>query len=174
MSFTDFMKEFRGLYLPPDWEQDLRRSLMSAMMGTRTFWDYASKIQNQNFLLAGTDSHLREDKLRHQLEVGMTDKLTWKCKAEKAQDVLEFQNWLLEVKRLDDAMCTDRLEFEEIARATRADSHKVYLLGEPSRHGNALPNNNFNRSNNAPASGSSTPRTRVPKLTEEERSITSP
>jgi hypothetical protein len=171
LSFRDFMKELRELYLPPDWEEDLRRSLMSATMGSGSFWDYASKIQNQNILLIGTQSHLLDDKLRHQLEVGMTDRLARKCKAEKTQEIEEFRAWLLDVKRIDDAIRADRVElFEEIAKNSRAESRKTNPLGEPSRRGNT--SYNYRSSNpNTQGSTSTAPRARVPKLTEDERTL---
>lgn len=67
-------------------------------MGSGTFWDYTSKVQNQNILLIRTDSHLQDDKLCHQLEVGMTDRLACKCEADRLQDIEEFWKRLLDVK----------------------------------------------------------------------------
>jgi hypothetical protein len=163
LPFAAFMEEIRSLFLAPNWEEDLRRELMSAVMGTVPFWDYAAAIQNINILLAGTDSHLAEDKLRHQIEVEMTDRLSKRCKTEKIQNVIGLRAWLLEVKRIDDGMRAERQEFEEIARTTRYESRKSNYLSEPSRHANTP--------SNGGASSSKAPATRVPKLTESERKL---
>jgi hypothetical protein len=177
MTFKEFMSELHSLYLPPDWEEDLRHAFMGSSMESGTFWDYASKVQNQNILLTNTNSHLPDDKLRHQLEVGMTDKLARKCKAEKLQEIEELRTWLLEVKRVDDAMRADCQElFEELAKTARAESRKGNPLGEPSQHNNIQGNpNRFGNSTNVNHSNttasSSMPRTHVPKLTEDERSL---
>jgi hypothetical protein len=175
LPFADFMKEFRGLFLTLDWEGSIRRKLMSASMGSKTFWDYAAAAQNLNILLIGTHSHLTDNKLRHQLEVGMTEKLARKCQAEKANDIEDLRKWMLEVKRIDDGHCAERLEFEEIARTTHNEACKSNALSEPSRHANASYTTNnggsggYHKKENQSASGSNRPC--LPKLTESERTL---
>jgi hypothetical protein len=174
LPFSDLMAEFRELYLAPDWEEDLRHKLMGMSMSTGTFWEYMTKIQNQNILLIGMNSHLAEDKLRHQLEVGMMDRLAKKCKNEKVQDVVEFCKWLLDVKWIDDAMRTNRLKFEEIAGSTRNESRKTNPMGEPSHRANVSKTSNYNTNvgNSKGGTGNAKPTPgRLPKLTEDKRTL---
>jgi hypothetical protein len=136
------MKEFRELFLAPDWEGTIQRKLMGSMMGSGLFWDYATATQNLNILLTGTQSHLSDIKLRHQLEVGMTDKLAKKCQNKKVGDIEDLCKWMLEVKRVDDDLRTECIEFEEISRMARNESCKANALGEPSRRANIANTNN--------------------------------
>jgi hypothetical protein len=167
LPFATFMDEMRDLFLAPDWEGDLCQDLMSTVMGNSPFWDYATAIQNLNILLMGTDSYLPEDKLRHQIEVGMMDKLAKHCKAEKVQNVDGLRPWLLEVKHVNDGLRAQSLEFEEIARNTCYESRKTNHLSEPSRHANT---NMASGSTVSPAVGTGT-RGRVPKLKASERKL---
>jgi hypothetical protein len=174
LAFEDFMKEFRGLFLAPDWEGTVRRKLMSASMGTRPFWDYATAVQNLNILLINTILHLPDNKLRHQLEVGMTEKLARKCQTEKTNEIEDLQKWMLEVKRIDDGHRAEIM----VARTTRHELRKANGLSEPSRcantnnsrtSGGGTGNQRGSGSSVNPASGSTRPR--LPKLTEGERTI---
>jgi hypothetical protein len=83
---------------------------MGANMGLKIFWDYATAAQNLNILLISTPSHLTDNKLHHQLKVGMIKKLTRKCQAKKANDIEDICKWMLEVKRINDSHCAEHLE----------------------------------------------------------------
>ena len=66
--------------------------------GNSSFWDFAVAIQNKNSLLRDTSSHLVDDKLRHQINVGMEVRLSKKVSSEKVNKVIGFRKWLSEVK----------------------------------------------------------------------------
>jgi hypothetical protein len=158
--FSDLMVEFCELYLTPDWEEDLCRKLMGTSMNIRTFWEYTTKVQSQNILLIRMNLHLTKDKLRHQLKVGMMNRLSKKCKADKVQDIVKFHKWLLEVKQIDDAMC--------------ALDCKMNPMGEPSCRANVLNVSNYN--SNASSLKGRTGNTKpvlghLPKLTEDEHTL---
>jgi len=153
ISFEAFMIEFRTNYLAEDWEDSLHELLLMTQ-GSGTFWDYAITLQSKNSLLRGTTSHLLDDKLRHQLGAGMKVRLSKKVSAEKLNKITDFRKWLNEVKRCDDALRTDREEYERIAKDNR-DSRRANdnnNSNEPSSR--RVPNNNA-----APASLSSAPST---------------
>jgi hypothetical protein len=110
------MSEFRLNYLTEDWEEDTLCELLSMTQGTSTFWDYAVAIQSKNSLLQGTTSHLPDDKLCHQLNVGMEIRLLKKVSLEKVNKVLDFRKWLNDVRKCDDVPCVEREEYEQIMR----------------------------------------------------------
>jgi hypothetical protein len=165
LTFTDFMSEFRLNYLDDDWEETTRRELLSMTQGADTpFWDFAIAVQAKNSLLNGTASHLEDDKLRHQLEAAMHQRLSKRCGAEKTGKIAEFKPWLNEVKRIDELARAERKEFELIAKGSREAGRRQNILSEPSRRYN---NPNANASNPSSSSGKKT----CPKLTDAERRL---
>jgi hypothetical protein len=101
LTFSDFMQEFRHNYLDDDWEETTRHELFSMTQGSSVFWDFAISVQSKNSLLSGTTSHLKEDKLHHQLEAAMEECLSKRCVTEKANKIEEFKPWLNEVKHIN-------------------------------------------------------------------------
>jgi hypothetical protein len=153
------MIEFRCNYLDEDWEESTRRELLSMSQGSKPFWDFAVAVQSKNSLLSGTASHLEEDKLRHQLEAAMEERLSKKCTAEKTNKIVKFKEWLSDVKHVDDLLRAERKEFEAIAKNSREAGRRQNALAEPSRR--------FNSS----ASNSNAGRKSCPKLTDMERQL---
>jgi hypothetical protein len=102
LTFPEFMVEFCCNYLDDNWEDTTHRELLSMTQGSIPFWDFAVAIQAKNSLLSSTTSHLEDDKLRHQLEATMEERLSKKCTGEKVNKVLKFKPWLNKVKCLDD------------------------------------------------------------------------
>jgi hypothetical protein len=173
LTFEEFIVEFRENYLDEDWEDVTHRELLNISQGLQTFWDFAVKLQAKNSLLASTDSHLDDDKLRHQMEACMDERLSRKCAAERTNKIADFKKWMTEVKRIDDALRADRKEFENIARQTREAGRRANVLGDPSRRHNSMP------PMATPNTGASSPRTprvvddrpRTPRLTDAERKL---
>ena len=97
LSFNDFMDEFCTNYLAEDWEEDTLCEILSMTWRNHTFWDYAIALQSKNSLLLGTTLHLPDDKLCHQLGMGMETRLAKKVSTEKLNKVVEFHKWLNEV-----------------------------------------------------------------------------
>ena len=159
LTFPAFMIEFRCNYLDEDWEESTRRELLSMSQGSKPFWDFAVAVQSKNSLLSGTASHLEEDKLRHQLEAAMEERLSKKCTAEKTNKIVKFKEWLSDVKRVDDLLRAERKEFEAIAKNSREAGRRQNALAEPSRRFNSsAPNSNAGRKS-------------CPKLTDMERQL---
>ena len=109
LSFDVFMTDFCQNYSVEDWEEDTLHKLLSMSQGTSSFWDYAVAVQSKNSLLRGMTLHLPDDKLCHQLRVGMEVQLL-KVSSEKLNKILDFQKWLNEVKQCDDVLHTKREE----------------------------------------------------------------
>jgi hypothetical protein len=84
--------------------------------------------------LPGTDSYLPEEKLHHQIEAGMTEKLIKCYMTEKLQNVVALCKWLLKVKQINDRMHAKHQEFEGIAQATCLESRKANTQGKLSHH----------------------------------------
>jgi hypothetical protein len=91
------------------------------------------------------DSHLSDDKLRHRIKAGINNHLSKRCKAEKVNKVIDFKEWLAEVKCVDDSLQDDHHEWEAMTQNTRETSHKNNVFVEPSCQYNTqsqpLPNN---------------------------------
>jgi hypothetical protein len=159
LTFVEFMKEFRAAYLPQDWQDITRIELLAMTQGDSSFWDFAIQIQAKNSLLRNTESHLSKHDLRHRIESGMTQKLALRCRLEKCNDAIGLEQWLIEVKRVDDLLRMERADFEALAKVAREAGRRNNPLGEPSR-----------RANTAPSSSSSA-RISLPKLTQTERKL---
>jgi hypothetical protein len=98
LSFDVFMIDFRTNYLTEDWEEDTLRDLLSMSQGnTTSFWDFVVAVQNKNSLLCGTNSHLPNDRLRHQINARMEVRLSKKVSSKKLNKVVDFRKWLNEV-----------------------------------------------------------------------------
>jgi hypothetical protein len=166
MMFKSFMDVFRKAYLPADWEESERRELGSMVQGDCSFWDFMMQVQLQNSLLHGTPSHLSEDKLQHRLEVGMNELLSKRCSASKVNAVIAFQDWLGEVKRVDDLMAAELEHFKEVTHVSRKKRRDDNVLSEPSRRGNMLNTGSHGRGMGVVHTG-----TRLPKLTEGEHQL---
>jgi hypothetical protein len=157
LTFTDFMSEFCLNYLDDDWEETTCCELLSMTQGSdMPFWDFAITVQAKNSLLNSIASHLEDDKLHHQLEAAMHQRLSKKCGSEKTGKIVEFKPWLNKVKHID-----------ELARLRGKSSssceagHRQNILSEPSCCYN---NPNSNASNPSSSSGKKS----CPKLTDAE------
>jgi hypothetical protein len=137
LSFADFMSKFCTNYLKPDWEATTRHELLGMTQGSQTFWNFQAAVKSKNSLLFGTKSYLAEDKLRHQIEAAIDANLARKCDSEKVDKVVDFKEWLNEVKRVDENIRAERREFELIAKAGRESNRcQNNTLMEPSRRAN--------------------------------------
>ena len=105
-------------------------------------------------------SHLPDDKLCHQIGVGMEICLSKKGSSEKLNKnkIVDFHKWLNEVKRCDDVLRPEREEYECIAKENRDMSRRGNYASEPSFC--RAPSNNNNSSQTVPsASTMNTPTT---------------
>jgi hypothetical protein len=94
------------------------------------FRSFTVTIQTKNSLFTGTNSHLNDKKLCHQLM------LVKQCQGVKLHKVEALKTWLDEVWHLDDLMRAEKKQFEEIAARTQDNSCRAFALGKPSRKTN--------------------------------------
>jgi hypothetical protein len=105
---------------------------------TDQFWDFAVVVQSKNVLLHDTGPYLDKEKLCHRIESGMTAKLANHCRLEKAEKLKKFMDWLTKVKRIDNLLCSECLEWEAMHKTVHIDYHCNNTLKKPSRHTNAI------------------------------------
>jgi hypothetical protein len=162
LSFEEFFVELRSLFLDPNWEELTCREMGTMVQKGEAFWNYAIRMQAKNSLLLNTPSHLSDDQLRHHLEAGMDETLARRYICSEATKVLDLREWLHNVKKVDDQMRAERMEFEQIAKAQREHARRTYNAPEPT----SRPTNNNNR---GPRPDGAV--TRLPKLTQRERQL---
>ncbi|PPR06517.1 hypothetical protein CVT24_002631 [Panaeolus cyanescens] len=83
LTFPQFMAELRTRYLDPEWDSDLKDTILqSTMLDYNTaiavdgkdgedFFDWAKRLEAKNMLLRGTTYHMTEDALKQQLQSAM-------------------------------------------------------------------------------------------------------
>lgn len=167
LTFAEFMKEFRTAYLPEDWEEIARIELLGTVQKDDTFWDFAVNIQTKNSLLCNTQSYLDKEQLHHHLEASMTPKLSLCCRLEKSSKVVKFEDWVIEVKHVDDLLRSERADFEVLAKSTREVSRRSNALNKPFCHVNT----NHQNPGSSYARLVHTPRISLPKLLDSKRQL---
>lgn len=164
LSFTEFMKEFRAGFLGDQWEQLTRREVMAIYQGSSLFWEYAQRVQSKNALLHVTPLHFDKDALILQIEAGMDTKLTLRVDREALVKV-DFLKWLNDVKRLDEIIASDCLDFQAIAsrmRDTSRNNNNVFTK---------LSQKVNTSQNNAQSQTQAQNRVPFPKLTDVEKGL---
>ncbi|KAF9568677.1 hypothetical protein CPC08DRAFT_605382, partial [Agrocybe pediades] len=162
LSYEDFMKELRKLFLPSDWEVVTRNELCNRKMLTADkFYDWAMEIKSMNFLLKDTNSHMSDDQLRRHLETSMDRDLFRYCNREKIHLETKLKEWIENVRLADEHLKEDKKRaremFDDFSNNGRA---KRPALASSSRYANT------SRSSSATSSND-----RCPSLTNEEREL---
>jgi hypothetical protein len=168
LSFKDFMTEFRKGYLPEDWEAITRIKLLGMTQGDMSFWDFTVAVQAKNSLLQNTPSYLGAEQLRYRIESGMATKLALRYHLKKNPLIEKFEDWLIEVKHVDDLIRLERKDFEERTRAAHDTSRRNNnnFSDPPCRGGNVPPIPVSN-----PTVAPTNARIILPKLTQVERTL---
>jgi len=120
-TFARFIKTFRELFLDPDWEDDIVRSVLTAKMSnSELFSVYADRVITGNNLLRGTDSCLDVVGLKKTLMRFMSESLALHLRslpeAERLRlSNLEFQLWKTAIIRIDNVQQGHKRQMEEVA-----------------------------------------------------------
>lgn len=78
-------------YLDPDWEDNIRHSILAAMLRDEgIFWDWFSSLQSQNALLHDTTSYFSDRNLCDKLEASLPSELARCCSDEKVDKELDL------------------------------------------------------------------------------------
>ena len=167
LTFTAFMREFKSLYLPKDWEEITHIELLQMTQGNTIFWNFAMQVQAKNSILIDTPSYLDKDQLCNRIKAGMNSKLALHVRLKKANDKTKsLSDWFDDIKDVDELICAETANFESIAKASRESTRCANVLVEPSRCTNT--NNNLMAHNTAFSLNS---RPTLPKLTSVERQL---
>jgi hypothetical protein len=176
LSFDNFMKEMCVKWLKKGWEQQIRRRVLGTKQNGDVFWEWAVKMRGLNALLRDTTSHLDDTVLRNQLEANLDSHLCIACDDEKINDILDLEQWLTNVKNMDEKRRWDRVQAKADAdAAAKENANKRSAasagLSEPSHRSNT--NTVPFRSTTKPAVSdeNSKPFKKIAKLTLEERAI---
>ncbi|KAJ7579055.1 hypothetical protein C8J56DRAFT_796804 [Mycena floridula] len=101
LTMPEFQLKFKGQFLETDWEDDLRRSMMTSKQKEEVaFKDWVIQIQKMNSLLKGTDSFLDDDALMNLLEANMLADLQEEIRESKPSKT-SLKKWL-EIVAQDD------------------------------------------------------------------------
>ena len=105
-----------------------------------------NRVANKNSLLHGTNSHLPDNKLCHQINARMEVRLSKKVSSKKLNKVVDFCKCLNEVRSCDEGLCAEREEYDRIARDNRKSFHHA-------NHSNNPPSRHIPYMNNLPTTG---------------------
>ncbi|KAF4605735.1 hypothetical protein EYR40_004524 [Pleurotus pulmonarius] len=161
IDWDEYKLQMRSLFLPSDWEHSTRMDILRYRQPTsKPFIDFAFELMGKNNLLAGTDSFMNDDFMRETIEAGMEQELSCECNREGTNQIVEFQAWLDEVKRLDERR---RACLKEVARKfAKLSVRQAPATRTPLSRTGAAP------SNTTSSTRSSTP---MPKLTDVEHQL---
>jgi hypothetical protein len=162
------MTKFQTGYLPEDWEASTHIQLLSMMQNELSFWDFAIAVQAKNSLLFNTASYLEKDALHYRIESGMTQKLALQCRLEKSAKTVTFENWLMEIKRVNDLIRVEHADFEALAKSTCEYSRRMHTLSEPSHRANTTISDALS---STAVTNNTQNRVSLPKLTEVEHEL---
>ncbi|KAJ7364511.1 hypothetical protein DFH08DRAFT_274161 [Mycena albidolilacea] len=179
LSFNNFMTEFRGKYLPVNWQAVTWNEILSSCMkDTQTFDEYFTDVVGLGSLLDGTPAALDHTRLRHTLEAGMCADLEIEYRLDTVANAIahdKMDEWCCEVRRIDERRIHDIAKQHCIA----AEIHKVEKQKAAS-DGDRNPKKPFSFSAKgntsvaataAPSTPSAAAPKGCPKLTEGERAL---
>ena len=83
-----------------------------------------SRLRTPSFVIR----YLDKEALRHRIESGMSWKLTLRCRLEKTGKVAKFEDWLMEIKRVNGRIRMERVEFKALAKSTCKASRRSNTL----------------------------------------------
>ena len=167
LTFAEFMKEMRLNYLPQDWEDQVQNDILTSMLTTSalSFWNWSQKVIKLNCLLRNTASAFDDNALRNHLEAHLDDELKAKVRHSDARKDKNLKMWVAAVCLLDEARAVETKRQREFIEETLQCQAKRQNTNT-SRRGNTSQNNTSTSS-----SSTSTSYTRLPALTDGERTL---
>jgi hypothetical protein len=149
-TFRTFVLDLRKNFLDPQWINQILRNIIYARMNeSETFECYANRVLSSNNLLAGTDNYLPKPILHDTIENHLADYLSLKIDSlpsSKHKHMVQLENlddWLIFMRRLDDAACAEVLRYKSLSvRKRMTDENQEERAPKRSRP--------FSTSNDAP------------------------
>jgi hypothetical protein len=110
LTFPEFMKEFRRLWLPTNWEHAVKSQVLGSRLHSskEKFETWVAHVQTLNATLRGTSSHLNNEQLRFRLEANLDGDLRTLAYDEKANEIGELLPWIQKVRDIDNRRHNDR------------------------------------------------------------------
>jgi hypothetical protein len=110
LSFPEFMKEFRRLWLPTNWEHAVKSQVVGSRLhpSKDKFETWVAHVQTLNATLRGTSSHLNNEQLRFRLEANLDGDLRTLAYDEKANEIVELLPWIQKIRDIDNRRHNDR------------------------------------------------------------------
>ncbi|KAG6876793.1 hypothetical protein C0992_011716 [Termitomyces sp. T32_za158] len=168
MTLDKYLEEFQRFALPRNWQTKVRDTILSLYQEGASFADWVVVVQNLNARLKNTSSEhtLTESALKAHLESHMRPDLHRKVDARKFC-LPELADWIAKVTELDVELAEDRAQTQAMIDASNAErSGKRKPLAE------RLSEPTLRISSASPTtSGTSTPRLKLAKLTDDEKKL---
>jgi hypothetical protein len=127
-TFETFVLDLRKNFLDPQWINHILRNIIYARMTeSESFETYANRVLSGNNLLAGTDNHLPKAILRDTIENHLADYLCLKIDSlpsserEHMIDLATFDEWLIFMRRLDDAARAELQRYKNFSSRRRTE-----------------------------------------------------
>ena len=166
LTFDEFMTQLRDMFLPKDWEENVRTQILgNKMPRNERFILWAQGLQAMNCVLRNTRSHLSEQRLRDTLEANIDGDLRLLAREAGASAKEKLSEWMDLMERLD------AKRKMELKRQREVAADEVQRNSSAKRQ-NSRNSGAFTMSSTRSASGTSDQK-RVPRLTQEERDILS-
>lgn len=148
------MKQLRGNYLHPNWEDHIRDEILNSRLdpNKESFWSWAQHVIKLNCLLHNTTSVFDDATLRNQLDAHLDEGLKERVKHSDAKKEKTLKAWIDAVRRLDETRISENKRHRELieetfnkrqAKCLATDSN---ALCNPSRRNNASSSSNTNSS----------------------------
>ena len=167
LSFEDFMLELHSNFLPSDWMETVRISLLSmSMMRNSRFWTFSQEVHTLNIVLRGTPSHLGETALCNQLEAGLKPSLQSECACEELYRITSLKDWIERVRRIDKCLTVKHKRYRDIF----VEESNLHATKHPALGTSRIPNTSQN-SNQSSSSSMQKPFICLPKLTDAEKDL---
>lgn len=173
LNFTEFMKEFRERWLPPNWEQMVRTQMLGTPLNPRTqkFEAWAAQVLSHNVSLRNTNSHMTDEKLRMQLEIMLDEELRTLASESGVATITELRPWMNKIKEIDNRRQIDLKRMahffdESMMRAAKRPYNAPRLSDS-----NKAARNNYTRTNASSSTSTSSPTLYPPRLTDDERRL---
>jgi len=161
LTFEEFMKKLRGMFLPKDWEETVRIQILgSKMPRNECFILWAQGLQATNCVLRNTRSHMTDEHLSDTLEANIDADLRLLAREAEASSKEKLTEWMELMERLD------AKRKMELKRQREVAAEEVMRTSGAKRQ-------NTRNSSAFTTSASRTEQKRLPRLTQEEKDILS-
>ncbi|KAF9490599.1 hypothetical protein BDN71DRAFT_1511158 [Pleurotus eryngii] len=142
MDWDIYKNQMCSLFLACDWKHTTHMDILRMCQpSSKPFMDFTLKVMGKNNLLAGMDSFMNNEYMRETLEAAMEQELSRECNHENTPQIVDFQEWLNMVKRLDKHRCSclKKLAYEITKMLIRQSSSTCLPFQHPNTGSTASP-----------------------------------